>query len=101
MTKKAKRKPRRKSQLTPEQKAEALATVESGDLTLEQVAASLDVSLRTMQRWRKALQSGEGVTRLDAAERRRLQQLERENRELKLQLEIQKKFEAFSRKHQR
>lgn len=84
-------------QLTAEQRAEAVAVVARGDLTMEQVAASVGCSLRSLQRWRIALEHRTDAGALSALERRRLVQLERENKELKLQLEIQKKLQAFSR----
>ena len=94
-----KRKVRRKigKHLTPEQRAEAVALVERGDLTIRQVAASVGCSTRSLERWRIALERSDDATPVSAAQRRRLRQLERENKELKLQLEIQKKLHAFLR----
>src|SRR5262245_12951477 len=94
-----KKKVRRKlgKRLTPEQRAEAVALVKRGDLTIKQVAASVGCSTRSLERWGAALERSDEATPLTAAERRRLRQLERENKELKLQLEIQKKLQAFSR----
>jgi transposase len=99
MTKQKKKKKSARSRFTAEQKAEALAMIERGDLTADQVADSLGVSTRTLRNWRHQLEEGEKATPLSAAQLRRLRLLERENKELKLQLEIQKKFHAFSRKH--
>jgi transposase-like protein len=94
-----KRQPERKSRFTQEQKAEALAMIETGDLTAQQVADSYGVTTRTLRNWRRQLQAVKEATPLSGAERRKLEQLERENKELKLQLEIQKKFRTFARKH--
>jgi transposase len=95
-----KKKRQRKSRFTQEQKAEALAMIERGDLTAQQVADSYGVTARTLRNWRRQLQTEEDSTPLSVAERHKLKKLERENRELKLQLEIQKKFRTFSRRHQ-
>lgn len=84
--------------LTAEQKVEIFETIRRRDLTLEQVAASVGVSPRTLQRWRTDFERSNETTPLTSAERRRLRQLEREVAQLKLQLEIQKKQELFSRR---
>lgn len=90
-----------KDRFTDQEKADALEMIRRRDLTIEQVARSLGVSTRTICRWRTRLQQTSEVTPLTSAERRRLKQLERENKELKLQLEIQKKLEALSRRAKR
>jgi transposase-like protein len=99
MKTKAKRGP--KDRFTDEQKAEALAMIWRRDLTLEQVAASMGVSGRTIQRWRVRLERTPEANQMTSAERRRLRELERENAALKLQLEIQKKLDAISRRTSR
>jgi transposase-like protein len=96
MKKKGKYGPQKR--LTAEQKAELFETIRRRDLTVEQVAASVGVSARTIRRWRIDLERSEETTPLTSAERRRLRQLEREVAELKLQLEIKKKQELFSRR---
>lgn len=87
-----------KDRFSDQEKAETLEMIRRRDLTIEQVAASLGISARTIQRWRARLEKASEATPLTSAERRRLKQLERENKELKLQLEIQKKLEALSRR---
>jgi transposase len=96
-----KAKPGPKDRFTDQEKADALEMIRRRDLTIEQVSASLGVSVRTIWRWRERLERADVATPLSAAERRRLKQLERENAELKLQLQLQKKLEAFSRRVKR
>jgi transposase-like protein len=96
---KKKRRGGRKSRFTDEQKALAIAMCDRGDLTVKQVAASVGVSTKTLSIWRRQLKSAKETTPLTIAERRRLAELERLVKELTLQLEIQKKFRTFSRKH--
>jgi transposase len=84
--------------LTAEQKAQLFETIRRRDLTIEQVAASVGVSARTIHRWRMRLERSDETTPLTLVERRRLRQLEREVAELKLQLEIKKKQDLFSRR---
>jgi transposase-like protein len=91
----------KRNRYTDQQKAEALAVIERGDLTIEQIAATYGVNERTVRRWRVALHRSEEATPLTAEERRRYREMERELKETKLQLELLKKFEAFSQKHRR
>jgi len=90
----------RKSPFTVEQKAEALAMIERGDLTAGQVAASLGVTTRCLRRWRDQLEADEDAKPLSAAERQKLRRLERKVKDLELQLALQKKLRALSRRRQ-
>jgi transposase len=81
-----------------EAKAEAVALLERGDVTQEQLAAELGVTSRTLQNWRRQLQEAEEATPLTAEERRRLKRLTAENKRLKMELEILKKARTFSAK---
>lgn len=96
--KKVKARRGRKSRLSPEQQAELVALVERGDLTVEQVAESAGVCVRTLYRWREILESSEEATALTAAERRDYKRVKRELAAAKLRIEILKKTLTFSRK---
>lgn len=106
---KAKRKPKRYGpRHTAEVKAEAIAILTRGDLTMQQVADSLAVSRKTVRRWWAAAERLGDRRQLDAAERRdyervkaALAQAEKRLAQLELQVEIQKKFRTFSRRHRR
>ena len=98
---KKKRKSGPHKRLTAEQKAELLEMIRRRDLTIDQVAASVGVSARTLRRWRLDLERCDETTPLTSAERRRLRQLEREVAEIKLQLEIKKKQDLFLRRTKR
>lgn len=81
-----------------EAKAEAIALLERGDVTRQQLAEELGVTTRTLNNWRRKLQEAEEATPLTASERRRLKRLTAENKRLKMELEILKKARTFSAK---
>jgi len=83
---------------TEEAKAKAVALLERGDVTQNQLAAELGVSARTLRNWRKKLQQAEEATPLTAEERREHNNLKRENQRLREELEILKKFGTFIKK---
>jgi outer membrane biosynthesis protein TonB len=103
---------RRRRQLehhhTAEVRAEALSILATGDLTEEQLAESLAVSPRTLQRWKRRVATLGERRPLDASDRRdyervkaALAQAEKRLAQLELQLAIQKKFRTFSQSHRR
>jgi transposase-like protein len=79
-----------------EVRAEALALLDHGDLTAEQVAASYGVSTRTLINWRLKSEALEDATPLTGTERREIKRLKSELAAANLQLEILKKLHAFS-----
>jgi transposase-like protein len=98
MTKKrVKAQPGRKSRLSPDQQAELVALVDRGDLTVEQVAESAGVSVRSLYRWKARLETSEEATAWTAAERRDYKRVKRELAAAKLSIEILKKTLTFSR----
>jgi transposase len=98
----AKKKPKPRGQrVTDEFKASAIAMVLDEGKSPESVAKDLGLSRSTFFRWvRQArIDRGEGARgELTSDERRRLLVLERENRQLKTERELLKKWVAFSAK---
>ena len=64
-------------------------------------AAELGVSTRTLRSWLRASEAPENNEPLETAERVQLEQLRRENERLREELEILRKFRAFSAKRKR
>ena len=96
-----KKKPKPRGQrVTDEFKTAAIAMVLDEGRSPESVAKDLGLSRSTFFRWvRQArIDRGEGKGELTSEERRRLMQLERENRQLKVERELLKKWVAFSAK---
>jgi len=80
-----------------EAKIDALKLLERGDVTVEQLAATLGVTSRSIRRWREQIERL-GANPLSAAERRRLKHLEAELERVKLENAILKKARTFSAK---
>ena len=84
-------------------KATAVALTEIPGVLARDVAQALDIHEVMLYRWRMEMRRGEIVTKkktaqLDPemqAELKRLRKLERENAELKMEVEILKKFERY------
>lgn len=95
MAKRVKRGPH----FTEEARAKALALLERGDVTRDQLADELGVSRTTLWRWEQRQAQQDGATLLSSGERQRLKALAKENERLKLELEILKKARTFSAKH--
>ena len=97
-----KKKPKPRGQrVTDEFKASAIAMVLDEGRSPESVAKDLGLSRSTFFRWvRQArIDRGQGTKgELTSDERRRLMELERENRQLKVERELLKKWVAFSAK---
>ena len=85
---------------TAEAKAQAVALLDRGDVTQEKLAAELGISLRTLSRWKKALEEADEATPLTADERREHKRLKRENERLHEELAILKKFATFTKQRQ-
>jgi transposase len=89
---------KRKPRVSDEFKASAIAMVLDEGRSPESVARDLELSRSTFFRWVKQarIDRGEGKKgELTSEERRRLMELERENRQLKVERELLKKWAAF------
>ena len=82
---------------TAEARAKAVALLDRGDVTQARLAAELCISLRTLARWKKALEEADEATPLTADERREHKRLKRENERLQEELAILKKFATFTK----
>jgi transposase len=94
--------PERRRKFSPEFRDEAVRMVVDGNRPIAQVARELGINPGTLGNWvaiyRKAHPvADEPVT---VSERARLRELERENRELRMQAEFLKKAAAFFASHQ-
>jgi len=93
---------KKQARFTDEFKAGAAALVLDKGLTAEQVSRDLGVSRATFFRWLKQARIDRGLDTsggLTSQERARMRALEEENRALKLERELLKKWVAFSAKH--
>jgi transposase len=91
----------RGKRFTDDFKANAVALVLDEGKSPESVAKDLGLSRATFYRWVKQARidrGGGSRGELTSDERRRLMELERENRELKMERELLKKWVAFSAK---
>jgi transposase len=84
---------------TEEAKREAVALLDRGDATVEQVAAELGVSEKSLQRWRAEFEEEEKETPMTAEERRQFARLRKENERLRMECEILKKAATFFARH--
>ena len=95
-----KRRERRK--FSKEYKAEAVRMVSVGGKTATEVGSSLGVSAALIARWCRDAKAGafgkEQATMMSEAER--IRELEKENRELRMERDILKKATAFFAKYQ-
>mgnify|MGYP001103559929 CR=1 FL=1 len=83
---------------TPEFKAEAVRLVRSSSERFTKVARDLGVSISTLRSWVNGARAPADPP-LTEDERRELQLLRRENRELRMERDILKKATAFFAKH--
>lgn len=81
----------------PEFRREALRLLRSGDRSPKQLAEELGCTEQTLRNWLRQDEAdrGERSDVLSSEERRRLRELERENRVLKQEREILKRAAAF------
>ena len=93
---------RGRPQLTDDFKANAIAMVLDRGMSADAVAKDLGLKRSTFFRWLKQARIDRGeaapTSALSSDERRRLTELERENRQLKEERELLKKWVAFSAK---
>jgi transposase len=98
----AKRKTRPRRSFTPEFKAEIVERCRAGDRSIGQVAKDFDLTETAVRAWvqQAEVDSGErdGLT---TEERKELARLRRENRSLKLDVEVLKRATAFFAKETR
>lgn len=83
---------------TREQKADAVELLERGDVTVEQLAESLGVSVRTLWRWKEVIEESEAATPLTKGERLELKRLRKQVKRQQASIEILKKARAFMAK---
>ena len=84
----------RRKQYTPEFKAEAVRLAETSEQPIGMVAAQLGVTVKSLREW--AIQLRPSPARpLTTDERTELQQLRRENVDLRMERDILKKATAF------
>ena len=79
---------------TPEFKAEAVRLVADTQTPLATIARDLGVTAGSLRKWAQAVRP-EPVEPLSENERRELQRLRRENRQLRVERDILKKATAF------
>src|SRR5215471_16828482 len=89
--------PRTRPPYPPEFRLEAVRMLRSGVRTPRQLAAELGCSEQTLRNWlrRDEADRGERQDVLTSEERRRLRELERENKVLRQEREILKRAAAF------
>jgi transposase len=97
-----KKKHSRGSRFTDDFRANAVSLVLDQGMSADAVAKDLGVTRSTFYRWLKQARIDRGEATPSSAlttdERRRLTELERENRQLKMERELLKKWVAFSAK---
>lgn len=94
--------PERRRKFSPEYRDEAVRMVIDGNRPITQVARELGINPGTLGNWVATYRKAHPVTDepLAVSERARLRELERENRELRMQAEFLKKAAAFFASHQ-
>lgn len=94
---------RKKSTYSPEFRAEAVRQVIETSRQIAVVARELDIVEQTLGNWVKAYRDAHAGEEqpLDVHGRARLAEVERENRELRLELEFLKKAAAYFAKERR
>jgi transposase len=94
--------PERRRRFSPEFRDEAVKLVVGGNRPAAQVARELGINPGTLANWVNSYRKAHPVEDepLAVHERARLRELERENRELRMQAEFLKKAAAFFASHQ-
>ena len=98
-----KKKPRPRRSFTPEFKAEIVELCQRGDRSVGQVAKDFDLTETAVREWLKQAErdAGTGDGGLTTSEREELNQLRREARRLREDVEILKRATAFFAKETR
>src|SRR6202140_3097176 len=99
----AKKKPRPRRSYTPEFKAEIVELCQRGDRSVGQVTRDFDLTETAVREWVKQAERDAGTRHdgLTTAEREEINQLRRENRRLREDVEILKRATAFFAKETR
>ena len=98
----AKRKSRPRRSFTPEFKAEIVERCRAGDRSIGQVAKDFDLTETAARAWVQQAEVDNGERDgLTTEERKELARLRRENRSLKLDVEVLKRATAFFAKETR
>lgn len=85
----------KRSQYTPEFKAEVVALCRQGDRTSAQVARDLGLKYHTLMSWQKAANKAAEPGALSVSEKDELKRLRKENDRLRMERDILKKATAF------
>jgi transposase len=91
----------RRRQYNRQFKEQAVLLLREGDLPLVQVARQLGVSESMLRHWRNQVESGRSFSESGRQERALIQQLLRENKELKRDLAALKKTLGLLERHRR
>jgi transposase len=98
----AKRKTRPRRSFTPEFKAEIVERCKAGDRSIGQVARDFDLTETAVRAWVQQAEVDNGERDgLTTEERKELSRLRRENRSLRLDVEVLKRATAFFAKETR
>jgi transposase len=96
------KKPRPRRSFTPEFKTEIVELCRRGDRSVGQVARDFDLTETAVREWVRQAQIDAGERDgLTTEERQELSRLRRENRELRLDIEVLKRATAFFAKETR
>ncbi len=80
----------------PEFKADVVRVARRGDLSIAEVAADFDISVQSVQRWKRQADIDEGIKDgLTSAEQAEIVQLRRQNRKLEMENEILRRAAAY------
>jgi transposase-like protein len=80
----------------PEFKADVVRIARRGDLSVAEVAADFDISVQSVQRWKRQADIDDGVKDgLTSAEQAEVVQLRRQNRRLEMENEILRRAAAY------
>ena len=85
--------------LSEEARREAVALLERGDISVEQLAEDLGISDKTLRIWQREFAAQEENTPMTREERREMTRLRRENEKLRMERDILKKAATFFAKH--
>lgn len=85
--------------LNEEARREAVALLERGDISVEQLAEDLGISDKTLRIWQHEFAAQEENTPMTREERREMTRLRRENERLRMERDILKKAATFFAKH--
>ena len=99
----AKKKPRPRRSYAPEFRAEIVECCQRGDRSVGQVARDFDLTKTAVREWVRQAERDAGTRHdgLSSAERDEMNQLRRENRRLREDVEILKRATAFFAKETR